>query len=248
MTSNAEYLTLNNQLAVIVGGGSGIGLAVAKAAVKAGARVVIAGRSAAKLEAARASIGPMAAIRVFDQTDADAVASAFADIGEIDHLIVTASAVRTGPVRTLPIEQAVASMNSKFWGQYFCARSAQVRPSGSITLFSGVLSRKPALGLASLGAINAAVEGLGRGLAMELAPVRVNVVSPGLTDTGIYDGIPTDRRHAFFDGTAKTLPVGRIGRPEDIAAAVVMLMVNGFITGTTIDVDGGSMLGSVMPH
>lgn len=227
---------------VIIGGSSGMGLAIAKEAVDAGADVTIAGRSQAKLEQGRQAIAGDVATRTVDVSDEQSVKKMFSEIGSFDHLVVTASSVRTGPFRELSLADARASMDSKFWGQYMAARYAQIRPEGSITLFSGILSRRPSVGLASLAAINAAVEALGRALAVELAPVRVNVVSPGTTDTPAYAGMPDNARMGMFAAASKRSLVGRVGRPEDIASLSLELMSNTFMTGVVVDVDGGGLL------
>lgn len=207
-------MSLRNQKVLVVGGSSGMGLAIARMASDAGASVMIAGRSAHKLETAMKTLGSGATARTLDMTSAEDVAAFFSKIGEIDQLVITASSVKTGSIRELGFGEALASMQSKFWGPYLCAKHAQLKSTSSIILFSGILSRKPAIGLAAMAGINAAVEGLGRALALELAPVRVNVISPGLTDTGVFDGMGRERRQALFDGTARTLPVGRIGSPQ----------------------------------
>lgn len=239
---------LSKQTVVVVGGGSGMGLAIGTAAHAAGANVIIASRTLDKLQKAAHSIGERTKPIVLDMNEESSIKEFFSEVGSIDHLLITASSVKTGPLKTLPSKDAFASMSSKFWGPYLCARYAQIKPTGSLTFFSGVLSRKPAAGLAALCAVNAAVEGLGRALAIELAPVRVNVISPGLTDTGAYDRMPEAQRKAFFEGTAKSLPVGRVGKSEDIAEAALMLMTNGFMTGVTLDIDGGALLGAILPH
>lgn len=241
-------MSLTKQKVVVVGGGSGMGLAIATAAHAAGADIIIASRTLDKLQKAAQGIGERTMAIVLDMTDEASIKQFFNEIGSIDHLVITASSVKTGPLKTLSSEDAFASMRSKFWGPYLCASYAQIKPTGSLTFFSGVLSRKPASGLAALCAVNAAVEGLGRALAIELAPVRVNVISPGLTDTGVYDGMPEAMRKSFFEGTSKSLPVGRIGKSEDIAEAALMLMTNGFMTGVTLDIDGGALLGAILPH
>jgi NAD(P)-dependent dehydrogenase (short-subunit alcohol dehydrogenase family) len=134
-------------------------------------------------------------------------------------------------------------MDSKFFGPYLAVKEAPISPQGSIILFSGILSRRPDKGSPILAAINAAVETLGRALAVELAPVRVNVISPGMTrDTGAYLGMPDQARADMFSAVAQSLPVKRVGRPADIASVAVELMSNSFITGSVIDVDGGGLL------
>jgi NAD(P)-dependent dehydrogenase (short-subunit alcohol dehydrogenase family) len=134
-------------------------------------------------------------------------------------------------------------MDSKFFGPYLAVKEARLNPRGSIILFSGILSRRPDKGAPILAAVNAAVETLGKALAVELAPVRVNVISPGMTqDTGAYLAMPDQAREAMFKGVAQSLPVKRVGLPADIASVAIELMSNSFITGTVIDVDGGGLL------
>jgi NAD(P)-dependent dehydrogenase (short-subunit alcohol dehydrogenase family) len=235
-------MSMEGQSIVIIGGSSGMGLAIAKEAVDAGAEVTIAGRSQAKLDEARQAIAGDVGTRSVDLSDEHSVKRLFSQIGSFDHLVVTGSSVKTGPFRELSLVDARASMDNKFWGQYVAARYAQIRPKGSITLFSGILSRRPSAGLASLAAINAAVEALGRALAVELSPIRVNVVSPGLTDTPAYGEMPDDARRGMFAAAAKRSLVGRVGRPEDIASLALELMCNSFMTGVVVDVDGGGLL------
>lgn len=147
-----------------------------------------------------------------------------------------------GGFKEMPVEEATASMNSKFFGPYRAIQAADINPSGSITLFSGILSRRHQPGTAAVAAINAAVEGLCRALAIELAPVRVNTISPGLVKTPAYDGMPKEQREGMYQAQAQALPVGKVGDPEDIAAITLMLMTNPHTTGTVIDVDGGGLL------
>lgn len=235
-------MSVQGKKVVIIGGTSGIGLATAKAAIAAGAEVVIASRSAQKLATAKADIGCKIDAQTIDLMAESSIHDFFQNMGQIDHLVISAGSVKTGPIRELAFNDAVDSMTSKFWGPYLAAKYAQVNPDTSITLFSGILSRRPSPGFAALASINAAVEGLGRALALELAPVRVNVISPGLVETPVYEGMPPAQRQAYFESMAKQLPVKRIGTPEDIAATVLHLMQNGYTTGTVVDVDGGSLL------
>lgn len=235
-------MSVQGKKVVIIGGTSGIGLATAKAAIAAGAEVVIASRSAQKLATAKADIGGEIDAQTIDLMAESSIHDFFQNMGQIDHLVISAGSVKTGPIRELAFNDAVDSMTSKFWGPYLAAKYAQVNPDTSITLFSGILSRRPSPGFAALASINAAVEGLGRALALELAPVRVNVISPGLVETPVYEGMPPAQRQAYFESMAKQLPVKRIGTPEDIAATVLHLMQNGYTTGTVVDVDGGSLL------
>lgn len=235
-------MSLAGQSVLVIGGGSGIGLATAQAAAAAGAAVTIAGRSQARLEAAATTIGG-ASVATVDVTDGDSIARLFTATGPVDHLVLPGSEARFGGMRALSVEEAQASMLSKFWGQYRAVHAAAIRPGGSITLFSGAASRRPSAGSASLTAINAAVEALGKALALELAPVRVNTVSPGLiADTGWSAAMPDDARRAMFGGAAERSPLKRVGTPADVAAVVLMLIQNPNITGTVVDVDAGALI------
>jgi NAD(P)-dependent dehydrogenase (short-subunit alcohol dehydrogenase family) len=132
-------------------------------------------------------------------------------------------------------------MNSKFWGAYRVARAARIAPKGSLTLVSGYLSIRPRKGAAIQSAINAAVEGLARGLALELAPVRVNTVSPGLVDTPLLDRFG-DAKQGMLAQAASGLPVGMVGEPEHIARQIIACMTNAYMTGSTIYLDGGGLM------
>ena len=236
-------MRLNDQKVLIIGGSSGMGLATAIAAANEGARVLIASRSTAKLKDAADKIGADVKWCRVDFTDEESVKSLFTAVGAIDHLVIPGSFVTTGPLKELPMSDARASMDSKFFGPYLAVKEAELNPQGSIILFSGILSRRPDKGSAILAAINAAVETLGKALAVELAPVRVNVISPGLTrNTGAFLGMPEEALEAMFDGAAQSLPVKRVGLPADIASVAIELMSNSFITGAVFDVDGGGLL------
>jgi NAD(P)-dependent dehydrogenase (short-subunit alcohol dehydrogenase family) len=133
-------------------------------------------------------------------------------------------------------------MESKFWGAYRVGRAAKITEGGSLTFVSGFLSVRPSASSVLQGAINAALEALARGLALELAPVRVNAVSPGLIATPLWSGMAEEKRAAMFAGAAQRLPARRVGQPEDIANAVMFLMTTSFATGSTVRVDGGGAI------
>lgn len=232
---------LTNQSVIVVGGTSGMGLAIARLAISRGASVTVASRSRDKVAAAATELG--AAGRTLDTSDEASVRDFFAAIGPVDHLIVTGSSVRTGTIKDAPLEDGVFTFRSKFFGPYLCAKHAQMKSTGSITLFSGILSRRPGQNDAILAGVNAAVEAMGRALARDLAPVRVNTISPGMTrGTGAYLSMPEAARESMYKAIAEKLPVGHVGTSEDIAEATLMLMSNRFITGVTLDVDGGGVL------
>lgn len=227
---------------LIVGGSSGIGAATALAFAAAGARVVIAARNPERLAAIASQGASAIETRVLDMTDADGVEAFFADRPAYDHVVVSAAQTPTGPVRILGLEDARSAMDSKFWGAYHVARSARIALGGSLTFVSGFLSVRPSRTSVLQGAINAALESLARGLALELAPVRVNTVSPGLINTSMWDKLPEASRKAMFDGAAQRLPAGRAGAAEDIAQAILFVAGNGYATGSTVLIDGGGAI------
>jgi NAD(P)-dependent dehydrogenase (short-subunit alcohol dehydrogenase family) len=234
--------TLKGARVLVLGGSSGIGRAIAAAAARAGADVTIASRSRTKLDAALADIGGSARAMVLDTGDAPAIERFFADGTVWDHVAISASQTATGPVRGLALEDAKAAMESKFWGAYRVARVARISDGGSLTFVSGVLSLRPSATSVLQGAINAALEALARGLALELAPVRVNSACPGLVETPLYSRMEPEKREAMFSAAAARLPARRVGQPEDIANAALFLMTTPFATGSTVRVDGGGAI------
>lgn len=232
---------LLHQSVIVIGGTSGMGLAIARLAASRGASVTIASPSPDKVATVAEELG--ATGRPVDTSDESSVCEFFAAAGPVDHLVVTGSSVRTGTLKDAPLADGEFTFRSKFFGPYLCAKHAQMKSTGSITLFSGILSRRPGHNDAILAGVNAAVEAMGRALARDLAPVRVNTISPGMTGgTGAYLSMPAAAREGMYASIASHLPVGRVGTAEDIAAATLMVMTNGFITGVTLDVDGGGVL------
>jgi NAD(P)-dependent dehydrogenase (short-subunit alcohol dehydrogenase family) len=237
-------MSLAGKTVVVIGGSSGLGLGIARLAAQAGARVVIASRSADKLAQARESIVGEVETRRVDVRDEASVRQLFTDLGELDHLATPGNEGARGPFLEMSTAQARAGFDSKFWGQYLAARYAapHIRPGGSIVLVAGTNSQRPGKSSVVMAAINAAVEGLARGLAVELAPLRVNCVSPGPVDTPLWNNLSAEQRQEMYARGAAEAPVGRIGQPEDIARAALYLMENGYVSGTTLFVDGGKTL------
>jgi NAD(P)-dependent dehydrogenase (short-subunit alcohol dehydrogenase family) len=220
--------------AVFVGGSSGIGLAAARRAVSAGWDVVVASREperAAELDAEKVAL---------DVTDTAAVRALFGRLGAVDHLVCSTVARAGGPVRELDLDAARRAFEAKLWGPLAAIQAADVRES--VVLVSGVAASTPMRGGAATAAVNGAVEALVRTLAVELAPVRANAVSPGIVDTPTWAALPDADRQAMFDRLAGALPVGRVGRGEEIADAIWLLLTNPFVTGTVLHVDGGHRL------
>jgi NAD(P)-dependent dehydrogenase (short-subunit alcohol dehydrogenase family) len=233
-------MSLAGKKVVVVGGSSGIGLATAELARQEGADVVIASRNAQRLKAAADKIG--ATDIAADVTSDESVADLFRKCGPVDHVVVTAAQLRTGPFKTVAMDDVRATMESKFWGAWRVARSAEIRADGSLTLVTGYLSTRPRPGAAIVGAVNGALESLTKGLALELAPVRVNAVSPGTIDTPIRASMPEAARRDMLAKTAAALPVGRVGVGEDIAQQILAFMMIGFATGSVVYIDGGALV------
>jgi NAD(P)-dependent dehydrogenase (short-subunit alcohol dehydrogenase family) len=225
---------------VVVGGSSGIGLSTAELARREGADVIVASRNAARLGAVAERLNAIAIPT--DVTDDNSVANLFRNTGPVDHVVITAAQLRTGPFKSVPMEDVRATMESKFWGAWRVAREAKFRAGGSLTLVSGFLSIRPRPNSAIISAANAALESLARALALELAPVRVNCVSPGIIDTPIRAAMPEEARKEMLAKTAASLPVGRVGLGEDVAQQIVSFMNNGFATGSTVYLDGGALV------
>lgn len=238
---------LQGQDVVVIGGSSGMGLATARAAAGAGARVTISGRDEAKLARAAEAIGPAATTRRLDITDEAAVQRFFEALDPFDHLVVTAhaSSVVTGAIDSLAHMQVAAArafMETKFWGPFTAAKYGQhkLKPAGSIVFFSGAAGVRKLLPMhTAIGATNGAVEAFARQLAKEIAPRRVNVIASGLVRTPTYDGMPEQAREQMYAGYAQNALVGRVGTPEDIAQAALYLMTNSYVTGQVHEIDGG---------
>jgi NAD(P)-dependent dehydrogenase (short-subunit alcohol dehydrogenase family) len=202
--------------------------------------VVIASRNAQRLKSAADKIG--ATDIAADVTSDESVADLFRKCGLVDHVVVTAAQLRTGPFKTVAMDDVRATMESKFWGAWRVARFAEIRPGGSLTLVSGYLSTRPRPGAAIVGAVNGALESLTKSLALELAPIRVNAVSPGTIDTPIRASMPEAARRDMLAKTAASLPVGRVGESEDIAQQILTFMALGFATGSVVYIDGGALV------
>jgi len=203
-----------------------MGQGAAEVAAAAGADVVAAGRE-----------------RV-DVTDEQSVKAFFEEVGELDHLLVTASPGSRGAFLEQDVAGAREYMDGKFFSSWACARYAapRLREGGSITLLSGGMATRPQAGASMVTAAFAAVEGLGRALAIELAPLRVNTISPGFVDSSMFDFLDEDAREQLRQENRAAAPVKRIGTIEDIGSAAVFLMTNPYVTGTVLQVDGGHAL------
>lgn len=235
---------LKDKKVVIIGGSSGIGLESAKQLIAQGAEVIIGSRSEDKLRNAKEQLGVRATAYILDTTQEQQIQSFFEKISQFDHLVVSAAETSGGSFLQTDTAQARQLFENKFWGQYYAAKygAPKILPNGSITLFSGVVAYKSMVGSAILGAVNAAISNLGQTLALELAPIRVNIVSPGIIDTPSRSKMPEEARNNFYNTVENKLPVKRIGKAEDVAQSVLYLLQNSFVTGTVLHVEGGHIL------
>jgi NAD(P)-dependent dehydrogenase (short-subunit alcohol dehydrogenase family) len=229
------------QRIIVVGGSSGMGLALAQKAQRRGADVVVVGRSRERL--ARLAESGVRTIAADITREAD-VEQLFAEVGAFDHLAATAVDAYYGPIRALDLAGARRTIDSKLNAALLLAKhgAGRIRPGGSITFTAGAASERPAPSGSVIAAVNGALEALARALAVELAPLRVNALSPGWVDTPLWDQLAGDQKAERFVQMGRRLPVGRIGRAEEIADAFLFLMDNGFTTGSVLRVDGGHRL------
>ncbi|RUX45721.1 SDR family oxidoreductase [Mesorhizobium sp. M4A.F.Ca.ET.020.02.1.1] len=227
---------------VIIGGSSGIGLATARKLVGPGMKVTITGRNEDKLKNAWKTLGGTVGKASFDATRPGDVRHFFDSLGPFDHLVLAASGGKgLGPFATLDLADIGSGVDEKIRPQLSCLQAAlpTLSKAGSVTFISAVSAQLAAPGIAGIGAINGMLLTVAPILAVELKPLRVNVVAPGVIDTPWWDFLPGEQRQAVFAEYAGKTPVGRIGRAEDVADAIAFLVCNGFMTGQVLTCDGG---------
>jgi NAD(P)-dependent dehydrogenase (short-subunit alcohol dehydrogenase family) len=234
---------LKDQTVLIVGRGSGLARAVALAAREQGARVVAAGRGHEALAAAYDG-EPGISVESVDLTDEASIAALGERLGRLDHVVSTASARARGRLADLDRDAIRLSFDTKVIGPLMLAKhlAPRMAKDGSFVLFSGVAAAKIAVGTMGVAITNAAADTLARSLALELAPIRVNAISPGVIDTGAWDAFGQQGKADYFADISARNPAGRIGTPDDIAQAVMFALTNTFLTGQTLHVDGGEPL------
>tara|TARA_R110002096_G_scaffold19729_16_gene65820 strand:- start:9669 stop:10391 length:723 start_codon:yes stop_codon:yes gene_type:complete len=235
---------LNDSAVIILGGSSGIGLATATAARAAGANVTITGRDPQRLASARAALGDAVTAVELDAADEAGTQQLFSTLAAVDHVFITAGTLVADAGLATPSGELRPALDTRFWGALYAAKYAAPNMSagGSITFMSGTAGRRPLPGAAVASASCGAVDAFARALALDLAPIRVNTISPGYVDTPLFDGLLGAQRDAVLAEVAQSLPVKRIGRPEEIADAVLFLMNNAYVNGINLVVDGGGLL------
>jgi NAD(P)-dependent dehydrogenase (short-subunit alcohol dehydrogenase family) len=234
--------SLKDKTVLIIGRGSGIARAIAVAASEDGGRVIVAGRHPDELTAAYR--GTDTGIEQVDVTDESSIAALAGRVTTLDHVVATASARARGGYQDLTASLVNASFGTKVTGPLLLAKhlAGNLAPGGSFLFMSGATALKPAPGMLAVAATNAAVDAITAGLAVELAPIRVNAIAPGTIDTGAYDALGDERKAALFKARSAANPARRIGTADDIAAMALAVLTNGFLTGASIPVDGGEHL------
>ena len=234
--------SLKGKTVLIIGRGSGIARAIALAVSEDGGRVIVAGRHPCDL--ASAYSGQEVGVELVDVTDEASIAALAGRVGALDHVVATASARARGSYRDLSASLVNTSFSTKVTGPLLLAKhfAGQLAPDGSFLFMSGATALKPAPGMLAVAATNAAVNAITAGLAVELAPIRVNAIAPGTIDTGAYDALGEEGKARLFRARSTANPVRRIGTAEDVAAAAVAALTNGFLTGVSLPVDGGEHL------
>ena len=238
-------MALDGQRIVVLGGSSGIGLATAQAAVREGANVVIASSRKARIDEALATLPTGTEGHVLDLADGDATRALFARLGSFDHLVFTAGeTLQLGDLSDTDMDAARRFFTLRFWGAYCAAKygSSHIRKGGSIVFTSGIAGQRPQAGWSLAASICMAMEGLTRALAVELAPIRVNIVSPGVVRTSLWGNMTEADRSTLYQETAGKLPVGHVGDATEIAQAYLYLMRQTYSTGQVLVVDGGAVL------
>lgn len=238
---------LQEKRVVVLGGSRGIGLAVAAQAAREGANVVIVSSQSQSVSDAIGQLPAGSATgETVDLRSVDAVRQLFGELGAFDHLVFTAGEPLPFGPRVADTDLAVARgfFELRYWGAVAAVQAARphIRSGGSIVLTSGTSARRPPAGFAFAASICGAIESLGRALAIELAPIRVNVVVPGMVATDLWSGIPAEAREHIFRETAARLPVGHVGTPADVAEAYVSFLRSGYTTGQSVVADGGGSL------
>ncbi|KPI30539.1 hypothetical protein OK074_6697 [Actinobacteria bacterium OK074] len=232
--------------ALVIGGTSGVGLATARLLAARGDRVHVVGRGKERLDEL-AVTDPELVRHQADATDGPAIGALAAEIGTVDRLVLAASGSEgVGAFADLDLAMLRRAFDAKFWAHVATVQAVlpYLAPDGSVTFLSAITARTGLPGTAGVAAINAAVEALVKPLAVELAPVRVNAVSPGYVDTPWWSGVPEDARRAMFAQAAAALPVRHIATAEEVAEVVALAATNTNLTGTVLEADGGARLAS----
>ncbi|MFD6918860.1 SDR family oxidoreductase [Streptomyces sp. NPDC059944] len=238
---------LAGQTVVVVGGSAGIGLETARQVRAAGGDLVLVARDPGRLKRAADQLNPVSTA-AFDARDVERLEHFIEELpGQVDHVMVTAGSPSYTPIAELDLAKAGVDFGGRIAMVLAVARASRekVRPGGTLLFIGGTGGRRPALGMAVTGAVTAALPALTANLALEIAPVRVNLIAAGFVDTPLSASLLGEQLEARREELRKTLPIGRVVGPEDVAALALHIMVNSALTGATYDIDGGQQL---LPH
>ncbi|PNG26078.1 SDR family oxidoreductase [Methylocella silvestris] len=238
-------MALKDKRIIVLGGTSGIGLAVAEAAATDGAKVLVASRDEARIKRALTELPAGVEGYALDLSNAAAIEAFFDAVGPFDHLVYTAGeSLKLSPLAEGDIASVRHFFEVRYWGAFMAARwgHRHIRTGGSIVFTSGVAAARPGPGWSVAASICGAMEGLTRALAVELAPMRVNIVSPGVVKTPLWREMPEEARESLYASEARRLPVGHVADAQEIAKGYLYLMRQTFVTGQTLVIDGGGLL------
>jgi NAD(P)-dependent dehydrogenase (short-subunit alcohol dehydrogenase family) len=238
-------MSLQNQRIVVLGGTSGLGFATAQAAAKDGASLVVVSSRPESVDRAKTALGAGTEGFVCNLSDENKIKELFERIGPFDHLVYTAGEnLRLNVLSETSLDNARQFFNVRYWGAFAAVKYATpfIRGNGSIVLTSGTAGARPQKGWTVAASICGAMDGLTRALAVELAPIRVNAVCPGVVKSPLWNAMSSEQRETMYHNEGARLPVGRVGEVEDIAEAYLYLMRERFSTGQITVVDGGTML------
>jgi NAD(P)-dependent dehydrogenase (short-subunit alcohol dehydrogenase family) len=230
---------------VILGGSSGIGLAVAERVIEQGGEVVIASSNAQRVKEAATSLGEKAQGHEVNLTDESAIQTFFQEVGSFDHLVFTAGdTLQLGELATVDLKKARSAFDVRYWAALAAVKYARshIRRGGSVVLTTGIAGQHPRKGWVIAASVCGTIEALTRALAVEIAPIRVNAVSPGVVRTNLWQNMKEQERDAMYENIGKNLLVGRAGEAVDIARGCLFLMQEGYSTGQIVVLDGGALL------
>lgn len=245
MKKHDETPALQGKTVVVLGASSGIGLATAQAASANGARVIIVSGNQSRITQALQTLGPNSAAYTVDLGNEQAIKTFFNELGNFDHLVYTAGEnISLGLISDTDVNNAKDYFTIRYWGAVAAVKYSAplINAGGSITLTSGIAAQRPGKGWWLGSSITSAMEGFARAMAIELAPIRVNIVSPGVVRTNLWNSMSDAERDGFYQSISSMLPVQRVGEACDIAQAFLYLIQQPFSTGQVIVVDGGGVL------
>ena len=242
--ANMNYL-LKGKKIILLGGTSGLGLATAKAASAEGADIIIGSGSQQRVDQALSQLPDGTLGQVVDLSQELHIEKFFSTTGSFDHLVYTAGEnLNLNTIAGTDIAKAKSAFTIRYWGAYAAIKygAPQIQPGGSINLISGTANARPGSGWSVASSICGAIEGLVRAMAVELAPIRVNSVVPGVIETNLWNNMPEKNRSELYQSMEKTLLLKRVGQAQDVALAFIYLMKQSFGTGQNLVVDGGTLL------